>query len=155
MSRRYLEMAYRTTALEGADGVGLIIALYDTLAGDLRRAIEAMRAGDTEKRCKEINHAMLVLGYLEQFIDRQQSAEYVQSLTMFYGYLRAKMLEAQVKKSTEMLGGLVELVLSVRGTWQQFESRTSAPAPAVEPPVMAAQSPFAFQEEFATSSWSA
>jgi len=32
------DMAYRKSAVEGATGFGLLIALYDTLAGDLRRA---------------------------------------------------------------------------------------------------------------------
>ena len=32
------EMAYRKTAIGGASGFGLLVALYDTLAGDLRRA---------------------------------------------------------------------------------------------------------------------
>ncbi len=70
MGGNYREIAYRQVAVEGADGIGLVIALYDTLAGDLQRAIGAMRANDTEKRCGEINHALLVLGYLDQFIDR-------------------------------------------------------------------------------------
>jgi flagellin-specific chaperone FliS len=42
------EMAYRKTAVGGASGFGLLIALYDTLAGDLRRAADAERANDIE-----------------------------------------------------------------------------------------------------------
>jgi hypothetical protein len=38
------DLAYRKTAVEGASGMGLLIALYDTLAGDLRRAAAAQRA---------------------------------------------------------------------------------------------------------------
>ena len=41
------ELAYRKTAVEGASGFGLMIALYDTLAGNLRRAAVELDAGRT------------------------------------------------------------------------------------------------------------
>ena len=59
------EMSYRKTAVEGASPIGLIIALFDTLVGNLRRAATALRDNDIETRCKELNHAALVLGRLE------------------------------------------------------------------------------------------
>jgi hypothetical protein len=47
------DVTYRKTAAEGASGFGLLIALYDTLAGDLRRAAEAERSNDIEQRCHD------------------------------------------------------------------------------------------------------
>ena len=64
---------YRKAATEGASGFGLLVGLFDTLAGDLRRAAEAQRARDIEKRCKEGNHALLVIGHLEDWVNHGEA----------------------------------------------------------------------------------
>jgi flagellin-specific chaperone FliS len=63
------ELSYRRSAIEGASPIGLMIALFDTLVGDLRRAAFALRKNDIETRCRELNHATLVLGQLNEWID--------------------------------------------------------------------------------------
>ena len=45
------DLAYRKTAVEGASGFGLLIALYDTLASDLRRAARS-RAGQRHREAE-------------------------------------------------------------------------------------------------------
>ena len=93
------ELSYRRTAVEGTSGFGLLIALYDTLAGNLSRAAEAQRKSDIQKRCKEINHALLVIAHLEDWVDREGGGELAEKLVRFYSRLRAKMIEAQAKQS--------------------------------------------------------
>jgi flagellar protein FliS len=119
------ELAYRKTAVEGASGFGLLIALYDTLAGDLRRAADAQRKDDIDRRCKEINHALLVIAYLDDWIDREGGGELAQKLIVFYTTMRKRLIEAQAKQSPEMLEEQMNLVLSIRGTWQDLEARAS------------------------------
>jgi flagellar protein FliS len=120
------ELAYRRTAVEGASGFGLLIALYDTLAGDLRRAAAAQRNNDIQKRCDEINHALLVVGYLEDWVDRESGGELAQKLVAFYATLRCILIEAQAKQSAQMLEEQMGLVLSIRGTWQELELRAAS-----------------------------
>jgi flagellar protein FliS len=119
------ELAYRRTAVEGASGFGLLIALYDTLAGDLRRATSAQRYGDIQNRCKEVNHALLVVGYLEDWIDRESGGELGQKLLVFYSDLRSTLIEAQVKQSAALLEQKVAEILAIRGTWQELELRAT------------------------------
>jgi flagellar protein FliS len=121
------ELAYRKTAVEGASGFGLLIALYDTLAGDLLRAADAERRNDLEKRCHEINHATLVIGYLEDWVERSGGGELAQQLAAFYSSLRRKMIEAQVARSAELLEEQVALVLKIRETWSAMERQESLP----------------------------
>ena len=149
------ELVYRRTAAEGASGFGLLIALYDTLAGDLRRAAESERANDIEKRTKEVNHALLVLGYLENWIDRETGGELALKLVAFYSTMRKKLIEAQVRRSPELFEEQMAMVLSIRGTWQDLESRaaTALEAPPAYDPAYPATVPM--QEERSMSSWSA
>jgi flagellar secretion chaperone FliS len=121
------ELTYRKSAIQGASTIGLVIALYDTLSGDFRRAASAIRADNIERRCAELNHAALVLGQLENWVDVNSGEELAQNLVVFYGYLRAKMLEASLQKSAPILEELIELILQVRGAWQQRDAGVAQP----------------------------
>ncbi len=132
------ELSYRKSAIEGASSIGLIIALFDTLAGDLRRAAAAIRKGDIEKRCKELDHASLVLGQLESWVDREKGGDSAQTLAQFYGYLRAQMMEASVSQSAAVLDAQIEMILHVRSAWQKLDNMPQAP-PATPPVALAGQ----------------
>lgn len=124
------ELSYRQTSIAGASPIGLMIVLFDTLVGDLRRAAGALRKNDIEARCKELNHAALVIGQLESWIDLKNGGESAESLSRFYAYLRAKMLEASINKSAAVLDNQIEMILHVRSAWQQLDTSQQ---PTIEP----------------------
>lgn len=115
------DMAYRKTAVEGASGFGLLIALYDTLAGNLRRAAEAQRATDIEKRSREMNHACMVIGYLENGLQLSPGGDLTTQLAGFYTSLRSRLMDAQIKQSAEAFEREMTEVLKVREFWQQID----------------------------------
>jgi flagellar protein FliS len=123
------ELSYRRSSIAGASPIGLMIALFDTLAGDFRRAAAALRKNDIETRCEELNHAALVLGQLESWVDLKNGGEPAESLSRFYAYLRAKMLEASISKSATVLDKQIEMILHVRSAWQQIDT---PPPPTIE-----------------------
>ncbi len=127
------ELSYRRSSIAGASSIGLMIALLDTLVGDLRRAGAALRKNDIEARCSELNHAALVIGQLENWIDLKNGGEPAETLSRFYAYLRAKMLEASISKSAAELEKQIEMILHVRSSWQQLDT---SPPPAVEKQAM-------------------
>jgi flagellar biosynthetic protein FliS len=151
------ELAYRRTAVEGASGFGLLIALYDTLAGDLRRAADAERRNDIEARCQEVNHALLVIAHLEDWVARGKGGQLAEQLVTFYKSLRRKMIEAQTKRSPEIFEQQMALVLDIRQVWQGLEFRTSSSKLEVPAWVQAPQYPGAkvVQRQTSSYSWSA
>jgi len=123
------ELTYRQSSISGASPIGLMIVLFDTLVGDFRRAASALHKNDIETRCKELNHAALVLGQLESWVDLKDGGESAEKLSRFYAYLRAKILEASISKSAAVLETQVEMILHVRSAWQQLDT---APPPIEE-----------------------
>ena len=123
------ELTYRRSSIAGATSIGLMIVLFDTLVGDLRRAASALRKDDIETRCKELNHAALVLGQLESWVDLNNGGEPAKTLSRFYAYLRAKMMEASINKSAAVLDTQIDMILHVRSAWQQLDT---SPLPAAE-----------------------
>jgi flagellar secretion chaperone FliS len=115
------ELSYRRSAIEGASTIGLMIALFDTLAGDLRRAAFALRKNDIETRCRELNHATLVLGQLNEWVDLEKGGESARTLNIFYAYLRAKMMEAAVTQSPKLLEAQIDMISHVRSAWQKLD----------------------------------
>jgi len=126
MTSNYAQLSYRRSAIQGASPIGLVIALYDALSRDLRRAAEAIRSHDIQRRCAEVNHALLVLGQLEDWIDNKRDERLAESLSQFYSYLRARMREASLKQSAQLLEDQIDLVLQVRTAWQQKDSEQAA-----------------------------
>ena len=149
------DLAYRRTAAEGASGFGLLIALFDTLAGDLRRAAEAQRRNDIEQRSSEVRHALLVIGHLEGWVACGTGGELAHKLVSFYSQLRCRLLEAQAKQSPEIFDQEMANVLTVREHWQRMDA--NAVPPGLEtafpqaPPYPGFQS---MQGERSRSSWS-
>src|SRR5271170_918086 len=95
------DLAYRKTAVQGASGFGLLIAMFDTLAGNLRRAAVAQRRNELEDRCNEVKHAIVVIGYLENCLTHSAGGELTRQLSAFYSTLRRRLIEAQVNQSAE------------------------------------------------------
>jgi flagellar biosynthetic protein FliS len=151
------DLAYRKTAAEGASGFGLLIALYDTLANNLRRAAEAERNNDIEKRGQELNHAFLVIGYLEDWLNRGPGGELATKLTAFYAKLRRNLIEAQIKRSATSLEREMASVLKIREFWQQADLRRIPSGPSVLQPA-SVQKSFDYpgmQAETTRGNWSA
>lgn len=147
-------MAYRMTAAQGTSGLGVLIALYDTLAGNLRRAAEAERAGDIDTRAREANHALLVIGHLEDWLTRGSEGELAQGLTAFYERLRQGLIQAQIRRSAEDMEDLMTRVLDLRESWQRVEAQGAQREPEIMPPA-AAPNLLAAHGEYQRGSWSA
>jgi len=127
-------LEYRRSLTEHASVVGLVIALLDTLIGDLRRAAEAMEKNDISTRCEQLVHGFQVLTQLEAMLDLENGGETAKKLHRFYRHVRSQMLLAQFKLTPSILYGEIKAVLLVREAWQQVDaSGTRTAAPATQP----------------------
>ncbi len=116
-------LAYRRAAAQQASVVGLVIALLDTLAGDLQRAAVAMELRDIEDRAKHLKHGFAVLTQLDSLVDAEHGGQTATTLRRFYAYVRNQMLHAQFQQERLTLCRLCTYVLDVRGAWQEVATR--------------------------------
>jgi flagellar protein FliS len=119
--------SYRHSSIEGASPIGLVVALYDRLIEDLQLAADALRRNDIEARCHALNHASLVLGQLQDWIDPTATDPLRQNLLDFYHLLRTRLLEASLKRSAEILVEQIELIAGVRSAWQRRDAQEISP----------------------------
>src|SRR6201995_5399175 len=130
-----LDLTYRQTAAEDATGISLLLPLFDRLPTDLRLGAEAQGNGDLAKRSKELNHALALLGFLDNFIDRD-SGELAQQLSAFYARMRRRIIEAQAKQSAQILEEEMAATLKLREVWQQLDLGTLKPDPEILAPAL-------------------
>ena len=115
-------LQYRRAATQQASVVGLVIALHDTLIGDLTRAADAMDKNDIPTRCDQLIHGFKVLTQLEAMLNMSGGGEAAVNLSRFYTHVRGQMLAAQFKLDPSVLRTQIRIVLEVREAWQQVDS---------------------------------
>ena len=113
--------AYRLTAGQNAGPIRLVITLYEQLIKDLRRAITAMENKDLQARIQEIDHALRVVGQLQGTLNSELGGEVAKNLDQFYFLVRAKLLEAQISVSPELLREQISRLLLLREAWIEVE----------------------------------
>jgi flagellar protein FliS len=128
MNRNDIAISYREAAVRGAGQLELVVMLYDILFDDIQRAIAAIRACDIESRTIEIKHALGVLEQLQGTLNFDEGGETARSMDRLYSIVRAKLLEAHLKSSEEILKKQVELLAPIRDAWKQISPSHPKPA---------------------------
>ena len=77
------QLAYQEVAVGNANAIELVVMLYDILAQDLHRAIEAMEAGDIELRSAKLKHGFLALQQLEGSLNMDEGGEMATSMSRY------------------------------------------------------------------------
>ncbi|MBV8052862.1 MAG: flagellar export chaperone FliS [Acidobacteriaceae bacterium] len=119
---------YREAAVRGASPVQLVILLYEQVVEDLRRAVRAIDEHRIEERTRAINHAILIVGHLQNKLNHEAGGEVARNLERFYEVNRQKLLEAQARVSKEVIVELIDLWLGLRNVWSVVERKEGAPA---------------------------
>ena len=128
--------AYRQGLAGTENPVQLVVLLYEQAAKDVREALKALRAGDVERRTFELDHALLVVGQLQATLDMDRGGEVAKNLDRFYTMVRGRLLQAQIQSSAEILEEQMNILLSMRETWQEVARRVQdlPPPPPVNVP---------------------
>jgi flagellar secretion chaperone FliS len=140
----YASQYFQGTAV-GASAMGQVVALYDTILRDLRRAMEATASKQIEKRINAANHAIIVIGELQGVLDFERGGEVASTLSSFYSVSRAMIAQAATHGSLQKFEEAISMFARVRAAWSHVERtvaaseptsqlRVSSLAPAIVPP---------------------
>ena len=123
MTYKSVQTAYQQSSARGATPVGQVVALYDTILRDFYRAQAAMEARNIEARTFELNHAIIVIGELQNVLNFERGGEAAMRLKSFYEVARTMILEVSVSPSDEGLKRLIDIFLPVRQAWKQVSEQ--------------------------------
>jgi len=126
--------AYRQTNVHGASAIRLVILLYDQIIHDLVQAEDATRNRDIERRTQMLNHAILVIAYLQSPLDFERGGKVAENLSHFYDALRHNLVAVQFRPSAPGIRQQITDVQAVREAWLEVERAESSPPAPVRSP---------------------
>lgn len=119
MQTRHSTSAYQDASASGATLAGLMQLVYSHLAQDLLRAADAVQNNNIATRCAASNHALLLLGHLESWVNELDEPPLAESLHSFYRMLVTSILQLQATPSESGFRQYAQLVLDTRAAWQK------------------------------------
>lgn len=112
-----METAYQQQALRSANGVELIIALYDGAIRFLYRAIQAVEEHDEIDRRAAVKRALDVLMYLQARLRTDIAGGPAAALADFYTAMFTMTLEASHADSRDGFEEVIACLRNVRDAW--------------------------------------
>ena len=122
MMRSNVFDAYRQTSVHCASPVGLVVMLYDSALSSLYQAMKAIETGNIEERTNALNHVTRIVCHLQGTLDLEAGGEVAKTLSDFYTYARARILEAGIKNSRSHIAELSLHMSELRNAWLQVDS---------------------------------
>ncbi len=113
--------ARHSTAVQvaAADPHELISLLFDAIDEQIALALGALGAGDTERRGKAVNKAVLLLqDGLRGGLDLEKGGELAQRLDALYAYCAARLAEAHAKRDQAMFEEVRQHLRTVADGWK-------------------------------------
>jgi flagellar secretion chaperone FliS len=110
---------YQDSAVRGATPIELVVVLYDAAIEDMRSALSAMQKSDIEARANKISHALIILQQLQGTLDFEHGGSAAKQFEQFYNVVRAKLLEAQMRSSPDLVQQQIRYMSEVRDCWTQ------------------------------------
>jgi flagellar secretion chaperone FliS len=112
-----METAYQQEALRSANGIQLILALYDGAIRFLYRAIEAVEENDELGRRVAVKRAVDIIMYLQARLRTDIGGRPAATLAEFYTAMFTMTLEASHHASVEQFVEVMACLRNVREAW--------------------------------------
>ena len=112
-----METAYQQQALRSANGVELIVALYDGAIRFLYRAIHAVEERDEIDRRTAVKRALDIIMYLQARLRTDIGGSPAVALADFYSAMFTMTLEASSTESSEGFEEVIACLRNVRDAW--------------------------------------
>ena len=112
-----METAYQQQALLSANGVELVIALYDGAMRFLYRAIQSVEEGDEIGRRIAVKRAIDIIMYLQARLRTDVGGKPAAALADFYTAMFTMILEASYVASTNQFAEVISCLRNVRDAW--------------------------------------
>jgi flagellar secretion chaperone FliS len=112
-----METAYQQQTLRSANGIELIIALYDGAVRFLYRAIQCVDEDDELGRRVAVKRAVDIIMYLQARLRTDVGGKPAASLADFYTAMFTMTLEASLAVSSKQFEEVISCMRNVRDAW--------------------------------------
>ena len=118
--------SYQLETARSASPIGGVVALFETILRDFRRASAAIAAGNIEARVAQLNHALTVIAELQGVLDFERGGVAAKRFLRFYQVSRGLILEANLRGTEESIQALIAMYTPVCQAWKTIDGRVPA-----------------------------
>jgi flagellar protein FliS len=126
--------SYKETRIKTASQGQLVIILYDEAVKQLNKALELLELNNSVKkepaRIEQTSKAVMkteeIITELMVSLDFEQGGEISKNLFALYTWFNRELLEANIAQDTKRLKTVRDMLISLRGTWNEIFSKAKA-----------------------------
>jgi len=115
----FYSKAYLSTQVNTSDPLALVIAMYEAAIANVTQAMEAIEAGDTEKRGRMIGRTSEILMALSEALDYTQQHQIAGRLFCLYNTQLELLLKANRENDLESLQAVKSTLSIVLSGWHE------------------------------------
>ena len=114
-AKEYLEQQ-----VMNASSTELVVLAYDGAIRFLFKARQAIDEGNIEARYQNNKKAADIISYLMETLDMERGADISRNLQRIYFYMLRRLLDVDMKNSTEAVDDVVTKLKSLRASWEKL-----------------------------------
>ncbi len=119
---------YLAQQIMSASPAKLVAMLYERAIALLRETVEAIEAGDVERRWRANAKATEVVSHLWGTLDRERGGEIAENLNRVYGFMMMRLTMVDVENNAQAAREVIELLEPLRRSWQELADGEPASA---------------------------
>jgi flagellar protein FliS len=125
--------SYKETRIKTASQGQLVIILYDEAVKQLNSALDLLELNSSVKkepaRIEQISKAVMkteeIITELMVSLDFEQGGEISKNLFALYTWFNRELLEANIAQDTKRLKTVRDMLVNLRGTWNEIFSKAN------------------------------
>ena len=126
---------YRAQQIMSASPAKRVAMLYDRAIGLLNEAVEAIEAGDIERRWRCNSKATEVICHLWETLDMDQGGEIAANLNRLYDFMIRRLTAVDAANDPQAARDVIRLLEPLRRSWHELaDAQGSQANPAAEQP---------------------
>ncbi len=125
---REISQKYLAQQIMSASPAKLVAMLYERAITLLREAVDAIEAGDIERRWRANGKATEVISHLWGTLDRERGGEIAENLNQLYGFMMMRLTMIDVENNAQAAREVIELLEPLRRSWEELANGEPARA---------------------------
>ena len=128
-----LAREYQKNNVMTANGVGIVILLYEGVINFNNISRKAIESGDVESRTVHINKSMAIVGELNDALDMEIGGKLAVNLRGLYTFMMEELMKANLDNDPAPLDVVNTLVAELKEGWVGVKEKGSEDSAKIEP----------------------
>ncbi len=117
---REASQKYLAQQVMSASPTKLVAMLLDRAVMLLHKAIEAIEAGDIQRRWRANSKATEIIAELWQALDKERGGEIAENLNRLYGFMTMHLVMVDAENSAQAARDVINLLEPLRRSWREL-----------------------------------